>query len=186
MVPERTCLIPGCTRRTRSGSLTCRPHRRTSAARDWNATVRRATEDVDHAVEDGVDSEAAHEFRRRVAHGEYETLFDTALARIISQAAAQKGLDDEIGAVRYALARLLSEEQDPRQLALGVARLTRASVAASRERRESRQEEPNPLTEAMTRILAELDAEEQVATPEEEPSNLVPLHYPTAEERGLG
>ncbi|HEV2107018.1 MAG TPA: hypothetical protein VGR16_02005, partial [Thermomicrobiales bacterium] len=115
-----------------------------------------------------------------------QDLFDTALARIIAQAAAQQGLDDEIGAVRYALARLLAEERDASRLALGVARLTRAAVAASCERRESRQEQPDPLTEAMSRILADLDAEKDTAEQGPESTSLVPLRYPTPGERSIG
>lgn len=152
MDPARTC-----TRRTLAGSTVCGPHRKTSAARAWDATVRQAAQDADAAIAHGAESDAAHRFRRRVARGEYRDLFDDALARILAQAAARQDVDDEIGAVRYALARLLAEEQDPSRLALGVTRLTRAAVATSRERRESKQDQPDGLTEAMTRILADLD-----------------------------
>ncbi|HEV2109045.1 MAG TPA: hypothetical protein VGR16_12345, partial [Thermomicrobiales bacterium] len=118
MSAQRQCAIPACTRHARAASLGCRPHRRSRAAREWNAIVRQAAGDAEQALAGEADSEAAHEFRRRVAHGEYQDLFDTALARIIAQAAAQQGLDDEIGAVRYALARLLAEERDASRLAL--------------------------------------------------------------------
>lgn len=53
-------------------------------------------------------------------------------------------------------------------------------------RRECRQEEPDPLTEAMSRILADLDADRDAAGQAAEPAGLVPLRYPTPEERSLG
>ena len=170
MSSHRQCVIPACTRHAHPGSLVCRPHRRTRAAREWHPTIRQAAADADHALTAGEASAAAHHFRRRVAHGEYGELFDPALGRILAQAAAQAGLNDELGAVRFTLARLLAEERDPSQMALGVARLVRAAVAVSRERRELHQQQPHPLTAAMSTVLAEL----------------VPLRYPTPDERSLG
>ncbi|HEV2128772.1 MAG TPA: hypothetical protein VGR22_09150 [Thermomicrobiales bacterium] len=105
----------------------------------------------------------AERFRRRIAHGQYRELFDVSLARILAQAAERRDLDDEVGAVRFALARLIAEEPNPTRLALAVARLTHAAVATSRERRECSQGQPDGLTEAMVRILAELDEKEKEA-----------------------
>ncbi|MGI8644471.1 MAG: hypothetical protein ACR2LS_10190 [Thermomicrobiales bacterium] len=157
----RPCNMPGCRRYAAQGSLVCLPHRKTRTGRQWNATIRRAARDASHGFDQGDDAEAAERFRHRLARGDYHDLFDAPLARILAQAAEHDHLDDELGAVRFALARLLAEETDPRHLALGVTRLVRTSVVTSRERREGRDKQPHPLTEAMTKVLAELDAEEQ-------------------------
>ena len=159
-IQHRRCDFPGCRRHAASGSLVCLPHRKTRTGRQWGASLRQVTRDASQSLENGEDSAVAEQFRRRLARGDYKDLFDAPLVRILAQAAEQDHLDDELGAVRFALARLLAEEADPRHLALGVARLVRTSVLTSRERRERHPKQPHPLTEAMTKILAELDAEE--------------------------
>ena len=158
----RHCVVPNCPRYAAAGSVVCWPHRKTRTGRKWDATVRLAVEDAGHAVEGGDDSAAAEKFRRRLARGQYRELFDAPLMRILNQAAGQSQLDDELGAVRYALARLLAEEADASRLALGVARLAHASVATSRERRESAPPKSDGLTEAMTRVLKEIEEQEEL------------------------
>lgn len=160
----RQCVVPACGRRAASGSTVCWPHRKSPTGRDWDTAIRQAASDGSDAVAGGPDSAAAEQFRRRIALGQYRELFDVSVIQILAQAAASHDLDDEIGALRFTLARLIAEEQDPMHLALGVARVVRASVATSRERRELAQAKPDGLTEAMTRVLAELEAEEAEAT----------------------
>jgi hypothetical protein len=58
--------------------------------------------------------------------GDYRELFDPATSQVMAQAAAVRGLEDEIGALRVALARLLAEERDPNKLALSLARIVAA------------------------------------------------------------
>jgi hypothetical protein len=155
--------VPNCPRYAASGSVVCWSHRKTRTGRRWDSTVRQAVHDAGQAIDQGDESEAAEKFRRRLARGEYRDLFDAPLSRILGQAAERHDLDDELGAVRYALARLLAEEPDPSRLALGVARLTHAAVATSRERREFQQTQADGLTEAMPPILAELDQQDDAS-----------------------
>lgn len=160
----RQCVVPACRRRAASGSTVCWPHRKSPTGRDWDTAIRQAASDGSEAVADGPGSAAAEQFRRRIALGQYRELFDVSIVQILAQAAESHDLDDETGALRFSLARLIAEEQDPTRLALGVARVVRASVATSRERRELAQAKPNGLTEAMTRILAELETDQAEAT----------------------
>lgn len=157
----RHCAIGNCPRYAAHGSVVCWPHRKTRTGRKWDSIVRQAIHDAGHVAEAGDDAAVAETFRRRLANGEYRDLFDSPLARILNQAAEQRNLDDEIGAIRFALARILAEETDPRHLALAVARLSRASVATSRERRESTPPQVHPLTDAMAKVLKEIEEEEE-------------------------
>ena len=90
----------------------------------------------DGAIDDETAEErrrrAAAEFRAGVAGGDYRGLFDQGLAQIMAQAGRERGLGDEIGALRVALARLLAEEEDAGKLALGIARITSAAARAAR------------------------------------------------------
>jgi hypothetical protein len=76
---------------------------------------------------------------------------------VIAQAAAERSLADEIGALRVVLARLLLEEDDLAKLVPGVARLTSVTVQAARAQRAIVGEQADGLTEAIAQILAELD-----------------------------
>ena len=149
--PFRLCVLEPCGRHARPGSLVCWQHRRHHDARAAASGVRAATIDLTRTLagKDGDDGDdatqdpdaAAERFRRHLATGRYGDLFDAPLAAVLDEAARARHLDHETGALRYALARTLAEEQDPARLALSVTRLTRAVVATSRERREIAREQ---------------------------------------------
>ncbi len=100
---------------------------------------------------------AAVRFRRRLKQGDYQGLFEGRLKEVIAQAAAERSLTDEIGALRFVLARLLAEEDDLTKLATGVARVATVAIQAARTQRAISGELPDGLTEALTQILTELD-----------------------------
>lgn len=106
---------------------------------------------------DGQQRTAAMEFRRRLERGNYHELFDRSLSDVIAQASQERNLATEIGALRFVLARLLAEEDDVAKLAASVARVSSVLVQATRVQRTISGEVADGLTEAMTRILAELD-----------------------------
>lgn len=99
----------------------------------------------------------AADFRQRLEQGNFPALFDRKLSDVIAQAARERNLTTEIGALRFVLARLLAEENDPAKLAASVARVSSVLVQATRVQRTISGEVADGLTEAMTRILAELD-----------------------------
>jgi hypothetical protein len=80
--------------------------------------------------------------QRRVATGEYGELFDAPVRSILMQAGKAAGLAQEMGALRYVLARVLAEEEDPVRQALGVSRVTSAAARVARVR-ETQREEPD-------------------------------------------
>mgnify|MGYP001445024594 FL=1 len=78
---------------------------------------------------------------------------------MIAQAAAEASVNHELGALRYVLARLLAEEEDPIALAKAVARVASVSVQAARAQRAISGAVADSLTDAVTQILIELGGE---------------------------
>ncbi|MEA2598502.1 MAG: hypothetical protein QOF01_4971 [Thermomicrobiales bacterium] len=142
---RKRCATPGCGRFVRQGAAWCRVH-----GEDEVEAIGVGLEEDEHAT-------AAAEFRRRLDEGDYRRLFDEKLREVIAQAAAERSLADEIGALRVVLARLLLEEDDLAKLVPGVARLTSVTVQAARAQRAIVGEQADGLTEAIAQILAELD-----------------------------
>lgn len=77
-------------------------------------------------------------------------------ARIIEESGAQGDLVDEVGALRYALMRVLAEIQDPVELSLAVSRIVNATKGALVAQRVVSGDTASDLTEALTRVLAEM------------------------------
>jgi hypothetical protein len=65
-------------------------------------------------------------------------------------------LDDEIGALRLVLARVLETEDDPRRLATSIPRIVDALVRATRAQHQVQGDQAEGLTEALTQVLLEL------------------------------
>src|SRR5215204_4722596 len=84
------------------------------------------------AVVDDPGAEQRALFRERVARGRYDELIDPQLRAVLREGAAIRGVAEELGAIRFALAKLLTEEEDAGKLASGVARLISAAVQAMR------------------------------------------------------
>lgn len=95
------CMAPGCGRFVRAGAGYC-------TRQDGVSEQRPKASDAD----------AAHaRFLERLEQGRYEGLFDTQIREVMIQAATamrEQGLSEEIGALRYVLARLLNEEKGER------------------------------------------------------------------------
>lgn len=140
------CSNPGCGRFARTGSPYCT---RCEDAGD---------ELADEASEAAAQLRARNEFRRRLESGEYRSLFGDQVNSVMRQAADVAGVEEEIGALRYTLAKLIAEEEDPHRLAKSVARIASVTVQAARARRLLAGQMADSLTDAVSRILEELDA----------------------------
>lgn len=154
------CGAPGCGRFVRAADGYCGRH---AALGGLEELVVAAPE---FGADGGETAEAARArraavaaFRERLASGDYRALYEQRLGEVIAQAAALGGLADEIGALRFVLARLLAEEEDVSKLAVGVARVTAVAVNAARTQRAISGDAAEGLTAALTQILAELDGE---------------------------
>ncbi|MDQ3693714.1 MAG: hypothetical protein M3464_08805 [Chloroflexota bacterium] len=145
----RRCVADGCARSVRPGRVLCPAHARGAYGRELEAAIGRMARQVEQAFtaapEPGVvvaaapdrRDEAVATFERRVARGEYGELFDARLREVMAQAAAERGIAEEIGALRVVLARLMTDPGiDPLQLAHGVARVAGTTVRAMRMQQE--------------------------------------------------
>ena len=74
------------------------------------------------------------EFRRRLEAASYHELRGEPLEAALAQAAAERTLVDEVGALRITLTRLLLEEDDVGRLATSVARVAAVAVRAAQVR----------------------------------------------------
>lgn len=143
----KRCAAQGCGRFVARGTEWCRRHA---------VVVSVVDGEIDPPELDALDERAA-EFERRLARGDYRYLFGEVLREIIKQAATEPGLTDEIGVLRIVLARLLVEETDPKQLAASVSRVAAVAIQAARAQRAISGEQADGLTDAITRILIDLD-----------------------------
>jgi hypothetical protein len=82
-------------------------------------------------------------------------LFPPPLGEVLAQAAAERPLVDEIGALRVTLARLLAEEEDPSKLAAGVARIAGVAIQAARAQQAIGGDAGDELGALLARIMDE-------------------------------
>ena len=102
-------------------------------------------------------------FQERVIRGDYQSLYDAPMRLLIEQGSAIQGIEEELGAVRFALAKLMNEEEDPNKLATGVARLASATVQLLKIVKPAASEASDPAVETINRILIELEKEARAA-----------------------
>jgi hypothetical protein len=148
------CMAVGCGRFVRAGELFCRRHAVDEDGFD-------GAEPGETGASDRAQAHRARsaEFRRRLAEGDYRSLFDEQIARAMAQAASGEGVFDELGALRFVMARLLFEEDDLTELATNVAKVAGVAVQTARAQKLLNGDAAMRFTDAVTRILMELDGE---------------------------
>jgi hypothetical protein len=130
------CRRPGCRAwAMRSGEF-CRSHQ---------SVVDRA---VDGAAGRDPPSDSEEILRRRIA--------SILLQAGAFDAGSHAPLEDEIGALRLVLARLLASEDDPHKLAQSIPRVVDTLVRAIRTQRTVSGAQADGLTESLTQVLIEL------------------------------
>lgn len=135
------CAITECTNYARETGF-CAKHNRPAI------NVDRSDDEARRAKRDAFD--------QRLAAGDYRQLLGPELNQIIRQAAAAEGVDDELGAIRYAMAYVLANETDPERLAKSIAKLGVAGIQAQKTKRLLNGVSADALTDAVTNILLEL------------------------------
>lgn len=129
------------------------------------ATAARREEDLtDQVTNQETDRETARtviqeRLRRAIAAGDYDRLLDPAFWRLLDSAAGTTSFDREIGALRFAMVRLLAEEEDPRHLATQLARVTATIVRTAQAQRHTTQNEVDPVRAALLTGLDDLDGD---------------------------
>lgn len=136
------CAARSCGRWVRAGDVFCNRHQAGSAGNGGGEP----------------EDEGPASFRARLAAGDYDALFDPGLRDALRRAAAEGGMEAEIGALRVAMMRLLEEEGDPSRMAAGVARVAGVSLQAVRLRQDA-DGAAAAIEGTVTRQLAKIDAE---------------------------
>jgi hypothetical protein len=155
------CKAPGCTTVTRARDGYCPLHAPPGRGRRSTALDAEREEDLAAQAECEAAERrqvAAAAFRQRLAAGDYRGLFGEHLGALMAQAAADGGVKDELAVLRIVMARLLTEEDDPVTLAKAVARVASVSIQAARAQRAINGQQAEGLTDALTTLLAELEA----------------------------
>lgn len=96
-------------------------------------------------------------FQDRIERERYDELLTASLRAVLREGAAIRGLDQELGAIRFALAKLLAEELDANKLAAGVARLASASVQTMKLEQTLGDATDASLAELLNEILSDLE-----------------------------
>ena len=115
-----------------------------------------AADDADDAGREAIRAAARQRLRQAIAGGDYDGLLDPALWRLLDVAAESTGFGREIGALRFAMARLLAEEEDPRHLATHLARVTATIVRATQAQGKALTAD-DPVRAALLAEIDELD-----------------------------
>lgn len=135
----RRCAMAGCGRFVAAGETWCGRH----LAEELTGDEREATRE-------------GSGFRQRLEAASYRTLLGEALGTVLTEAASERSLVDEIGALRVTLARLLVEEDDVGRLATNVARVAAVAVQAARAQAAITTERPEDVAASVVRTLEEL------------------------------
>ncbi len=162
------CKAPGCKTVTQSRRGYCPAHTwldREAAADAPDDPLAARTGQVSNVELEAVERRqaAAAAFRQRLETGDYRGLFGERLGELMAQAAADGGVTDELAVLRIVMARLLAEEEDVVTLANAVSRVASVSIQAARAQRAINGQLAEGLTEALTTILADLEAGSGVA-----------------------
>jgi hypothetical protein len=110
--------------------------------------------------------ETARAFRQQVLRGEYAVVFSAQFEEMLTDSGREHDLTGEIGMLRIAMRRVLTEEEEPAKMAHGLAKLSGAlgraiSLQEQRERTQGEEQETS-LAELLNQILIDLEKESQV------------------------
>ncbi len=131
-------------------------------------------------AEQGIEKrEAARAFRQEVMRGEYAALFSSKFDEMLADSGKEHDLTEEIGMLRIAMRRVLTEEEEPAKMAHGLAKLSGALGRAihlqeARERTQGDEEETR-LADQLNQILIDLEKESQS---HRRPWEIDPVHPP--------
>ncbi|HET9661711.1 MAG TPA: hypothetical protein VFP05_15395 [Thermomicrobiales bacterium] len=108
-------------------------------------------------------AELRKRFQERLAQGGYDGLIDGPVQTVIEEAAAIQGIDQELGAVRFALAKVLNDVEDANQLASSVARLAACTAQLLRVVRPTARESEGELIATLNQMMVDLEKEARAA-----------------------
>ncbi len=148
--------------------MVCVDHRWTALGSETEREVRLLTQRLT-AMERLETAEARKEtaraFRQQVLRGEYAAVFSSKFEEMLAETGQEHDLTGEIGMLRIAMRRVLTEEEQPARMAHGLAKLSGALGRAIflQEQRERTQGEDSEerLADVLNQILIDLEKESQ-------------------------
>lgn len=162
----RMCVVPECGRRVTPGALVCADHRETALGKELGREVAALSASVtalEKAEWGSEKREAARSFRQEVMRGEYAALFSSKFDEMLAESGKEHDLTEEIGMLRIAMRRVLTEEEEPARMAHGLAKLSgalgRAIVLQENRERMLGDEEETRLADQLNQILIDLEKE---------------------------
>lgn len=148
------CSVTGCINFARRGFDTCTDHRHIEQDGIEPPLFARLIERAD-----GERERRRELFKQRLESGTFRDLFGAEVATLIEDAAKVEGLDTELGALRYAEARVMVEVEDPIEQGRALASIARAIVHVQRGQKVVSGELAGALGEAIAEILGVLDGD---------------------------
>jgi hypothetical protein len=113
--------------------MVCHDHEMTGLGKSMAQQVSKLEREVRSLIE-ATNTEAregaAKRFRQKVERGDFALLFADRMEALLSE--DKRGFQDELGALRVSMMRLLLEENDPTKLAMALSAVTNAQVRAAK------------------------------------------------------
>lgn len=131
---SRKCAVEDCERRARSGKVVCLDHENTALGKRLAHEVQRLEREMRSLLKAESPEEqrlVAKRFRQRVERGDFAALFANRAQQLLERPRATT-FEDELGALRVAMMRVLMLEDDPAKLALAISQISNATVRATR------------------------------------------------------
>ena len=143
----RKCQMEGCFEAAISAHIFCGRHAVSAEGIAFHKEIQAAAQYLLANEEAPSEAELARQrrtetFARRVKRGEFGKLLDAATSKVLAQAATDRTYQLELGALRFAIARTISEEEDAHRMSLAIARLANAVSRLAIAEYETRDPKP--------------------------------------------
>lgn len=167
----RVCVAPECSRRAEPGSVVCADHRWTALGAETDREIVQLTRRFEamSKVEGAEKRRASAEaFTKQVQQGEYAALQSAKMLQMLDDSGGEANLTREIGMLRMAMLRVLTEEEQPSRMAHALAKLSFA-VGRTMKLQEGELKERRELSEgerwriAMDQLFPPFPAEDESA-----------------------
>lgn len=153
---RRRCEIPGCPSFARSGREFCHAHRNTPPDPQPDQLPYGGRLQV--AQDEALQARRA-EFLARLESGTFRELYGARLGELMAEAAGDKSVNDELGALRYVQAKALAEIEDAEVLARTLATISKAITGLVRLQSSQTGEGKAMLASAIYDLLGVMDGE---------------------------
>lgn len=156
----RMCVVPECERQVSAGALVCGEHRETALGKELGrevAVLANQMRTLQRAEHESDQREAARAFRQQVLRGEYAALFSGKFHEMVQTAGEEPSMQGEIGMLRQAMVRVLTEEENPSRMAHALAKLSFAlGRAVKQEGERTEAGRGDPFSELLEEIMGNL------------------------------